>query len=227
MNYLVIDTSTKHFSLAAVRAGKIVAQRDAFKDKILSSSIIPEIDKIFKKAKLSLPKLDGFVVGLGPGSFTSLRVGLATVKALAFAASKPVVGIPSLDAVAYNVKKDYTGDICVISDAKRQLVYTCTYQRQNGSLKRKSKYLLCPVDDVLKKISASTVFTGDAVGLFKDDILSRDGVCEDKKYWHPQARSLWELAKPLIAQKKFNDIDRLLPLYLYPEHCQVQFVSKP
>lgn len=224
MNFLVLDTSTKNFSLAAVRAGKVVAQRNTFKDKILSSSIIPEIDQILKKAKLSLAKLDGFVIGLGPGSFTSLRVGLSTIKALALVTGKPVVGIPSLDAVAFNVqaKTAGTGDICVVSDAKRQLVYACVYQKQNGSLKRKSKYLLTSMDDVLKGIKGPAIFTGDAVDICRDQISKSGSRCEDKRYWKPQARCLWELAKPLIEKERFDDIDRLLPLYLYPEHCQVQ-----
>ncbi len=222
MNYLAIETSTKHFSLAVARGGKVVTERNVLKDKILSSSIVPEIERALKKAKVPLAKIDGFIVGLGPGSFTSLRVGLSTVKALSLATGKPIIGIPSLDTIAYNVRKQDTEDVCVVTDARRQMVYSALYRRQKGSLKRQSKYLLTTADNVLQKIQGRTVFTGDAVDIFRAKITAHNGICEDKKYWPPRAKSLWELAKPRIEKRQFDDIDRLLPLYLYPEDCQVK-----
>ena len=222
MRILSLDTSTKNFSLVVSQNKEIVAERNIIMDKILSTSIIPEIENILKRARTPLSKLDGFVVGLGPGSFTSLRVGLSTVKALAFATNKPVVGISSLDAVAINVHKSETKNICVISDAKRNLVYAAVYQRQGEHLKRQSKYLLTPLDGVLKEIKGTTIFTGDAVGLFREQIVKHKGMCEQEKYWPPRASYLLRLAWPRIQKRDFDDIHRLVPLYLYPKDCQVK-----
>ena len=103
MKLLAIETSTNRFSLAVSEGGEILKSRTLILDKVLSSSIIPSIEKILKESKINLKDIDAFVVGLGPGSFTSLRVGLATIKGLAFATGKPLVGVPSLDAIALNI----------------------------------------------------------------------------------------------------------------------------
>ena len=153
MNILALDTSSKHFSLAVAKDGKTLCYRSILLKKVLSDSIMPAIQGILKKSGLTLAKLDGFAVGLGPGSFTSLRVGLSTVKGLAFALKKPVVGVPSLDVLALNVKED--GQVCVVCDAKRNMAYACLYQKKGGALKRKSKYLLTDIQNVLKQVMKS------------------------------------------------------------------------
>jgi len=139
MNLLAIDTSTKSFSLAVAKCGKVVKYRNAQLKRPLSSSIIPDIKRIMSSAGMSISKLDGFAVGLGPGSFTSLRVGLSTVKGLAYSVDKPVIGISSLDILAMNIKEDDI-QVCTLSDAKRKMVYACIYDKKDGQLKRKGEY---------------------------------------------------------------------------------------
>lgn len=229
MKTLSIETSAKQFSLAVSDGDKIIKSRTMVVDKILSDSIIPAIEKILKDSKLSLAKIDALIVGLGPGSFTSLRVGLSTVKGLAFAADKPVVGIPSLDAVALNVGKT-DSQICVIADAKRNMVYSALYDNKKGILKQKSEYLLTPLTDLLDRIDADTIFVGDAVNLYMAQIeayfaaadkkLKISFAPESKAY--PDAKGLVVLAQSALKKKKFSNIDKLVPLYLYPEDCQVQ-----
>ena len=224
MNILAIETSTKTFSLAVMKNNKIVKHRQIVLKKVLSSSIIPAIDKILKASQLALEKLDGFAVGLGPGSFTSLRVGLSTIKGLAFATGKPIVGIPSLDALALNVAEEVDGDICTISDAKRQLVYGCIYEHQNGNMKPHSDYMLMPIVEILARLKGKTLFVGDAIGLYREMIIQQcpQAIFADEKKWLPQAKAVGLLALERFKTKKFDDIDRLVPLYLYPADCQVQ-----
>ncbi len=127
MNILSIDTSTKNFSLAVSRNGRVARFRNIYLDKVLESSMIPAIDNILRDEGLKFKDLDGFAVGLGPGSFTSLRVGLSTVKAFALATAKPVVGISSLDVIAMNVIDEKVDEICTIMDARRKQIYACIY----------------------------------------------------------------------------------------------------
>ena len=82
MKILSIDTSTKNFSLAVSKDGRVLRYRNIFLDKVLESSIIPSIEGILKSADVRFKDLDGFAIGLGPGSFTSLRVGLSTIKSI-------------------------------------------------------------------------------------------------------------------------------------------------
>ena len=223
MKLLSLDTSTKNFSLAVVDGHKTLASQDVILEKILSDSIIPSIQKILKKAKVSISELDGFVVGLGPGSFTSLRVGLATVKGLAFSLRKPVAGVSSLDAIAMNVKGNCP-QVCVLSDAKRNLVYACWYEKKDGSIKIKSNYLLTSVEDLLKKARGEVALAGDGIQLYKKEIekMKLKPIFTDEKLWYPKADQLAVLAFKRFEEQKFDDIHKLVPIYLYPEDCQVQ-----
>jgi tRNA threonylcarbamoyladenosine biosynthesis protein TsaB len=104
MKILAIDTSTKHLSLAVSDGDKTIASRNVRPRKDLSMTITFDIERVLGKANIRLTDLDGFVVGLGPGAFTSLRVGLSMLKAFVMVTGKPVVGISSLDAIAMNVR---------------------------------------------------------------------------------------------------------------------------
>lgn len=219
MKILAIDTSTHYLSMAVVKENKILAHRNIKLRKILSSSIILEIERILKKAKFSLSGLDGFAVGLGPGSFTSLRVGLSTIKAFSFAFEKPVVGISSLDVLAMNIKED--GRICVLSDAKRNLLYAAFYEKKNGGIERKSDYLLVSLENLEERISPETILVGDGIKILEQATKKIGGKLTPPSQWMPQAKNLALLALKRFEEKEFDDAEKLVPLYLYPEDCQV------
>jgi len=237
MNILAIDTSTKQFSLAVSVGGKIAAHRDIVLNKVLSSSIIPAIDQMLKRLKVKLEDIDGYAVGLGPGSFTSLRVGLSTVKAFCFATGKPVIGIPSLDTLAQSVIDESVDQICTLVDARRNMVYASLYEKKEESLKRVSDYMLTGLDAVLDKVEGKTLYVGDAIPLYREAILKKYNEAAKKrktsckalfaqeKFWYPQARELAKIAMERFEHSSpgsaFDSIENLVPLYLYPEDCQV------
>ncbi len=211
-------------------------------DKVLEHSIIPAVDRLLESAGVPFKKLDAFAVGLGPGSFTSLRVGLASVNAFAMAIAKPVVGVPGLDVIARGVTGLPCDEICVLSDARRGMVYASIYgstrfarspqvARDVKNLKRTSDYMLCDIKTVLDKVHGKTLFTGDGVGLYRNDIICAykecgSTVCKPvfapQKLWSPQAKRLAQIAFERLAAKDYDDMERLVPLYLYPADCQVQ-----
>ncbi len=227
MRILALETSTKTFSLAVSENSKILAYRNIKLTRVLSSSIIPAINAILKKTNLELENLDGFAIGLGPGSFTSLRVGLSTVKALSLAANKPVVGISSLDILAMNTPEKIEGPVCVVSDAKRSLLYACFYTKKGNSFHRQSDYLLIGIEELLSKTPRDAFFIGDGVGLYKKELLKKIGNSPEKnlaeeKLWSPQANRLVALAYPRFLKKDFQSAENLTPIYLYAEDCQIQ-----
>ena len=223
MRLLAIDTSTQNLSLAVSENGRIVREESHSMQKELSDLIVKHIGGILKRAKCPISKLDGFVVGLGPGSFTSLRVGLSTVKGLAFSTEKPVVAIPSLDAIASSVNQE-DSPVCVLMDARRDLLYACLYSKKNGNLKRKSEYLLISIDELLTRIDQETILVGDGLALYEDKIRSKypQNKRMPNSYWYPQAKWLISLARERFKKKDYDNPDDLIPLYLYPEDCQVQ-----
>src|SRR5438093_794484 len=103
MYFLSFETSTKIFSLAVSKDQKVLRSRNLKTTSILEDCMLPAMDKLLDAAGLKFGQMDGFAIALGPGSFTSLRVGLATVKAFAMSTGKPVVGIPSLDIIAHHI----------------------------------------------------------------------------------------------------------------------------
>ena len=224
MNILAIDTSTKNLSLAVSRDADILKYRTRKLKGPLSSSIMPGIRDILKAAGVTLEQLDGFVIGLGPGSFTSLRVGLATVKGLVFAINKPVVGISSLDALAMGVKENDI-QVCVLCDAKRNMVYSSVYHKVEAGLRRTHDYTLAGAKDVLKHIKGKTAFIGDGVKLYEDEIRLTRGITPvfmkgDNPI--PQAHHLIPPALQRLNNGQQDDIDTLVPMYLYQENCQVR-----
>ncbi len=221
MNLLLIDTSTKNLSITVAKDDKVLSFSNAKMTKTLNTAIIPAIDKQLKKNKLKMDDIDCIVIGQGPGAFTSLRVGMATVKGLAFSRGLPLIGVSSLDAVAMNVKGDVTG-LCVVSDAKRKLVYAATYDKIDGTLIKQMDYTLCSIDDLLKAVPDDATFIGDGVPLYREAIEKKHMVIEDEELYKPQAKNFLGLIQDRLKAKEYDDIDTLEPLYLYPEDCQVR-----
>ncbi len=230
MYFLSIEPSTKVFSLALSRDAKVLRFRNLKVDKVLEDSIVPSVDKILDSAGIPFKKIDAFAVGLGPGSFTSLRVGLAMVKAFAMATGKPVVGISSLDVLAEGAAKISCDEICVLNDARRGMVYSALYRRTDKGLKRQGDHTLGSLEAVLDKVNGRTLFVGDGIGLYREAIIraykeygSKEckALFADEKFWYPQAKSLAKLAFERLALKDYDDAGSLVPLYLYAADCQV------
>ena len=224
MKILSLDTSSKRFSVAVSVEGKVVARMSEILQKKLSTAMMGRVDKLLKRSEIKLKEIDGLAVGLGPGTFTGLRVGLAAVKGLAFALDVPVVGMSSLDVLAM-AADDKGRQICTICDAKRSLVYVCFFEKKNGILKRKGKYLLTDIKDVLRQINKETIFIGDGIKIYGDQLKSIKKYSvkfADEKKWYPQARYLSLLAEQRFKDNKIDNIDKLVPLYLYPQDCQVR-----
>jgi tRNA threonylcarbamoyladenosine biosynthesis protein TsaB len=225
MNILAIDTSTKNFSAAVSKDGRILSSVNKRLEKTLSTSIVPILETIVKKSVKSLSHIDGFAVGLGPGSFTSLRVGLSTIKAFSMALDKPVVGISSLDVMAAAVK-DKDVEVVVLSDARREMVYSCFYKKKNGVLNRSSKYALGPISEILPKIKKDMVLTGDAVKIYQEVLKTHAGkksgvVFLSSREVYPQAKFLTALALKRFREKDVDDPAAIVPMYLYSADCQV------
>ncbi|MFH0754608.1 MAG: tRNA (adenosine(37)-N6)-threonylcarbamoyltransferase complex dimerization subunit type 1 TsaB [Candidatus Omnitrophota bacterium] len=228
MKILAVDTSTKHLSIAVSDGEKAMATRNVRPRKDMSLAITFDIERTLQKANVRLTDLDGFVVGLGPGSFTSLRVGLSMLKAFVMVTEKPVVGVSSLDAIAMNVRLSRVRaplQVCVINDARRGLVYSSFYDKKPEGLVRHRPYQLEPMEKVLNGLQGDVVFVGDAIPLYRDTIMLKAGVFrpvfEPAKHWLPKAQELVKIGYQRLLKGETDKIDELAPLYLYPEDCQV------
>lgn len=242
MNILAIDTSTKYLCLAIAKDGRLLAGMRRPFGRELSEKIIPSIDSALKQSKLSLKAIDYFGIGLGPGSFTGLRIGLAVIKGLVFPFRKPVIGVGSLDVLASAVS-NHSGLVCPIVDARRSLVYAAIYNCGRGELIRKTGYLLASIEELLERLKSreGMVFLGDGLNLYSEEIKNKFGagvIFADDGLWYPKPEALMSSVKEQINasttlsidterrrsinNKDFSDLHKLVPIYLYPKECQVR-----
>ena len=113
--------------------------------------LMPMIEQLLKETSLTISDVDGFVVSKGPGSFTGLRIGMATVKGLALGSQKPVVAVSSLDALAYGIYTE-EGIICSIMDALRSNVYYSLYRVNSGNLEAIKEVSTCSLEELIEEL---------------------------------------------------------------------------
>lgn len=182
MRVLAIDSSGLTATVAVVEDTQTIAEYTVNYKKTHSQTLLPMIDEMAKMVELDLEKVDAIAVAGGPGSFTGLRIGSATAKGLGLALDKPLIHVPTVDALAYNV---YGCDdlICPIMDARRKQVYTGIYTFSIKAGAKEGTNLVEPVFQVLKMQMAISVedlikrlnnygrrvvFLGDGVPVYKD-----------------------------------------------------------
>lgn len=199
-----------------MKNGKIAGSFHRRADMRHSSILIPMIDKVLKKSRLSLSQLDGLCISIGPGSFTGLRISVATVKGLAYAVNKGIAAVPTLDVIAENAKF-FKGMICPVLDARKNKVYACLYKSDGKTVKRMSEYLLLKAADLEKKIERykNVVLLGDGVKLIKG------GAKEAITNWYPRPDILIKLGEKRFKKGELTKSGDLEPLYLYSKECDI------
>jgi len=228
MRILAIDTSSKVLGVAVLdEEGREIEFNYNFELRH-TSHLIPTIKLLLKFAGgLELKDLDAYCLSIGPGSFTGLRIGVATIKALALVDKKKVVAVPSLDALAYNVP--YTENkICVVCDAKKEKFYSCFYEYKNAVLRRISPYLLIGLSELSERIKKNQplVLLGDGIKKIqipnpKIQNLSKKVIFTDEKFWYPKAINTARIGIEMLKKGKVvKAVDDLVPLYLHPKDVQ-------
>ena len=170
MKILAIDSSSLVASVAVVEDDIMVAEYTINHKKTHSQTLLPMIDEISKMAETDLSNVDAIAVSGGPGSFTGLRIGSATAKGLGLVWNKPLVHVPTVDAMAYNL---YGTDklICPMMDARRNQTYTGIYEFVNGEFEIVVEQCAISVEELIDKINElgrEVIFLGDGVPVFKD-----------------------------------------------------------
>lgn len=183
MIQLSVDASGKSAACALTNNGKLIASEFTNSGLTHSQTLLPLIDKMLKKADVSIDRIDSFAVTNGPGSFTGLRIGMALIMGLA--GEKPCVAVPTLQALAYNMV-DTNGIIIPVMDARRNQVYTAVFESKDGIISRLEQDCAISVEQVienLKKYTDKPIWIiGDGAYLFKDTVDFINFPDEDKLY---------------------------------------------
>ena len=176
MKILGIDTTGQTASAALVEGDKLIAEFTMNYKLTHSQTILPMIADILERTETDKASIDCIACACGPGSFTGLRIGAATAKGFALALDKPIVAVPTLDALAYNVFET-NKFICPIMDARRNQVYTGLYRfDEAGNLVTEMDQIPMDVNeliDLLLEKDEEVQFTGDGIQVYGSQILSK------------------------------------------------------
>ena len=171
MRILALDSSGLVATVAIVEEGQTIAEYTVNYKKTHSQTLLPMLDEIVKMTEFDINSIDAIAVAGGPGSFTGLRIGSATAKGLGLALNKPLIHIPTVDGMAYNLFGN-TGLICPIMDARRNQVYTGLY-RFESEFEVVEEQMAISVQDLIEKLNAlgeKVTFLGDGVPVYGDQL---------------------------------------------------------
>ncbi len=190
-----------------------------------SEVLMPAIETALKLAGLKVDDLDGFAVSIGPGSFTGLRIGLATVKGLCFATGKPLAAVSSLDALAsHSLFCRY--QVVPLLDAKKNELYAAIYDTTGGEVIRKSDLLAIDVKHLAGKIYRETLFVGPGAGPYRKeliDLLGQKAYFTTGEQSTPSGASVARMGAKKLTRGQTEDVSQLEPLYIRKSEAELKF----
>ena len=235
MRILAVDTSSKNCSVAIVEVYEnknynIIAFENSDDEKTHSQKLMPIVDKVFKEHNLTLKDMDLLACCVGPGSFTGIRIGIATMKAFADVTNIKTVSVTSLESLSYNIEED--GIIIPIIDCKNNNVYSAIFSKENNTYKQIGENIADNIDNAINLYKANAenkniTFVGDGSILYKDLLTSR--LSNKLIFSNKNTQSSISLAKCAYAkylEGLYGDSNNLSPLYLRKSQAERALVEK-
>lgn len=221
--WLALDTSGITSNVAVGTAEKVVAELSVRRKRTHSEQIVPHIETALRLAGLGRADLTGIVVTSGPGSFTGLRIGLATAKAMAFALQIPIVGVNTMHALMYNYK-NAAGSLLSLLDAQKGNVYYSLGRWADCRLELAIDSRIAPLKEVIAAVKdqvGEVICLGEAAELFAAE-LEAAGLRLAPPYQQAvRAAALLDCAAAEWAQRGSDDVFTLVPQYLRKSEAEV------
>jgi tRNA threonylcarbamoyladenosine biosynthesis protein TsaB len=225
MLVLGIETSTPQTTVALGTEQGIIATTLLSSGKSGHELVVPEIDHLLRWAEVPISSLAGIAVGLGPGLFTGMRVGVATAKTLAQALSVPVAGLASLDVLAFSMR--YCRRlICAVIDAKRKEVFYAFYRPVPGGVTRESEFEVRTPGHLTAELEArpeDILLVGNGALVYRRELEEAGGHVEfaSPSYAFPAATALVELAIPRFQREEFDRLFEIRPYYVRKSDAEI------
>ena len=212
MLILAMESTAKAASVALVRDGVLVAQSTQCSGLTHSRTLLPMAEDLLKNAGVKLSEVDRFAVAHGPGSFTGVRIGVAAVKGLAWAAEKPAVGVSTLEAMAWHGVAAGEGSlVCCAMDARRNQVYNALFEIKDGKPVRLTEDRAISLEDLIADLKADgrmPFLVGDGAHLCKAALETAVLAPENLRM-----QSAWGVAMAAMDMPDAS-ADALQPVYL-------------
>jgi tRNA threonylcarbamoyladenosine biosynthesis protein TsaB len=221
---LGIETSTPQTSVAIGTEREILAALE-LTGRHRQDVVVPALERLLEWSGLELSAVGGVAVGLGPGLFTGLRVGVAAGKTLAQVLGVPIVGMPSLDALAFRVR--YTPRLIVAAiDARRGEVFFAFYRAVPGGVVREGDYRVAPPGHLAAELEAlgeEVLLVGNGAILYRRELEEVGDRLEfaASAQAYPQASALVELAVPRFIREETDRLFDVVPLYLRRSDAEI------
>ncbi|WP_282926032.1 tRNA (adenosine(37)-N6)-threonylcarbamoyltransferase complex dimerization subunit type 1 TsaB [Helcococcus kunzii] len=221
MKILSIDTSTMMSSITIMEDNRIIGDYNISQEETHSEMLIPLLKRAVDDLKISLDEIDLFAVASGPGSFTGLRIGMASIKAIAQVFDKPIVGVSTLEAMAFSILNN--DSIISLIDARGKRYYTGMYKWQDNKLVKEFEEILKESElfEIIKQKNSVTL-VGEAIDVLSDEIKNYENV----RLSHPGLNNGIGRNLCVIAKERFenNDLDNyfdLTPSYLRKSQAEI------
>ncbi|HEX9824372.1 MAG TPA: tRNA (adenosine(37)-N6)-threonylcarbamoyltransferase complex dimerization subunit type 1 TsaB [Actinomycetota bacterium] len=230
MIVLAIETSTPQSSVALGSERGVMAEIGVAWGRSHSEILVPAIGHLLEWAGVERSQIGGIAVGVGPGLFTGLRVGITSARTLAQVLGIPIVAIPSLDVLAYAVRHARQR-IGAVQDAKRGEVFHAFYRAVPGGLARETPYAVTPPDRLAADLEATpedTLLVGSGALLYRRQLSEADLRIEfaSPRDAFPQAAALLELAVPRFQREEYVRPDQVVPLYLRKSDAEINWTQR-
>lgn len=215
MNLLAIDTSNRVLGIAIIRDGNVLGEHVTNLKENQTARLMPALENLMKEIRMTSKEIDKIIVAKGPGSYTGIRIGVSTAKALAWSLDIPVVGVSSLEILACK-GRFFPGPICTFFDARRGTVFTGLYQWKNNELTslREEKNVL--MDEALSELvmkKTEVLFLSPDISLFKEKInqvMKDDAIIPEEPYHIISPSNLAFLGE----KREISETHALVPNYL-------------
>jgi tRNA threonylcarbamoyladenosine biosynthesis protein TsaB len=237
MIILGIDTSSARGGVALLLEGKIAVEKEFEAELAHGKELVPSIKEILEKERLKVSEIDAIAVCVGPGSYTGLRIGVASAKTLAWSLGCKLVAVSSLEGIATGALPCHQRCIVPIIDAQRERFYTALFGVSRGKVIRKSPDSILSAEQVISIIAESgqqkaegrrqkaesTLLIGDGLKKLKSLLTLPHVTFGGEEYWFVKARTVALLGKSLVRKGEFADVKRLEPVYLRLSEAEERF----
>ncbi|MGH7779534.1 MAG: tRNA (adenosine(37)-N6)-threonylcarbamoyltransferase complex dimerization subunit type 1 TsaB [Candidatus Binataceae bacterium] len=230
-----LDTGASPASLAIVLSGRFAGEISR-PSTSHGAAIAGAVDELLASAGITARDLGAIAVGIGPGSFTGLRIGASYAKGIAFAARCAIVGVPSLDAIAVGAREDPRARpglrVCVILDARKGEVYTALYRIVTDGLEKLSRDLVMPLARLILELAQSgqdAILAGDTKANDAAALLHQKGVeviVSGSQILESRGRYIAALGAARIARGESDLMDTFEPLYVRPPEAEAARAAK-
>lgn len=222
MKILAVETSSKICAVALVENDKLIKEEIIEDENTHSVKLMPLIDELLKETNTNLEDIDLFAVDKGPGSFTGIRIGIATIKAFMDAKNKKGIGITSLECLAYNVKEN--GIICSIIDARNDNVYYGIFEKTENKVLNKEQDFsnINELLEKLKLLNINITFVGSGTivhkDIIKEQLKGNAKFIEDENLNKLNARNIAIAA--FVNNESAGDSNSIIPTYLRKSNAE-------